>query len=135
MIVLDVVTGGLLSAALFFFVSRTVGLLRFPDLYSRLHALTKADNVGLGLTVLALMLQAESGSEIFKLGLIWVLVLAASAMVCFLIGNEAYRRGMKPWTNLHAGSNGRESAPSELGKLLEPTHVGRTDETKGRISP
>ena len=51
-----------------------------------------------GETELALMLQAESGAEIFKLGLIWVLVLAASATVCFLIGNEAYRRGQKPWT-------------------------------------
>jgi multicomponent Na+:H+ antiporter subunit G len=135
MIVLEVLTGVLLAAALFFFVSGTVGLLRFPDIYSRLHALTKADNVGLGLTVLALMLQAESGSEVFKLGLIWVLVLAASATVCFLIGNEAYRRGVKPWTHLHAGGSGRESAPVELGKLLEPTHVGCYDGTKGRTSP
>ena len=98
MMVLNVLTGVLLAAALFFFVSGTVGLLRFPDIYSRLHALTKADNVGLGLTVLALMIQAESWSEVFKLGLIWVMVLAASATVCFLIGNEAYRRGVKPWT-------------------------------------
>jgi multicomponent Na+:H+ antiporter subunit G len=126
MIVLDILTGLLLTAAVFFFVAGTVGLLRFPDLYSRLHALTKADNVGLGLTVLALMLQAESGAELFKLGLIWVLVLAASATVCFLIGNEAYRRGVKPWTNLHAGSSGRESAPTEHGKLLAPAHGGRT---------
>lgn len=98
MIVLDVITGVLLVAALFFFIAGTVGLLRFPDLYSRLHALTKADNVGLGLTVLAMMLQAQSWSEVFKLGLIWVLVLAASATICFLIGNEAHRRGVKPWT-------------------------------------
>jgi len=98
MILLDVLTGVLLVAALFFFIAGTVGLLRFPDLYSRLHALTKADNVGLGLTVLAMMLQAQSWSEVFKLGLIWVLVLAASATICFLIGNEAHRRGVKPWT-------------------------------------
>ncbi len=98
MIVLDILTGGLLLAALFFFVAGTAGLLRFPDLYSRLHALTKADNIGLGLTVLALMLQADSWPEVFKLGLIWVLVLVASTTVCFLIGNEAYRRGVKPWT-------------------------------------
>ncbi|HOW65318.1 MAG TPA: monovalent cation/H(+) antiporter subunit G [Candidatus Paceibacterota bacterium] len=96
--ILDLLTGLLLVAGLFFFVAGTVGLLRFPDLYSRLHALTKADNVGLGLTVLALMFQAESWPEVFKLGLIWLMVLAASATVCFLIGNEAYRRGMKPWT-------------------------------------
>jgi multicomponent Na+:H+ antiporter subunit G len=97
-IAIDVLTALLLTAALFFFVAGTVGLLRFPDLYSRLHALTKADNVGLGLTVLALMLQAEDWPEVFKLGLIWVMVLAASATVCFLIGNEAYRRGVRPWT-------------------------------------
>jgi multicomponent Na+:H+ antiporter subunit G len=96
--VLDILSALLLVTALFFFVAGTVALLRFPDLYSRLHALTKADNVGLGLTVLALMLQAESWSEVFKLGLIWVMVLTASATVCFLIGNEAYRRGVKPWT-------------------------------------
>ena len=48
---LDVLTALLLAAALFFFVAGTIGLLRFPDLYSRLHALTKADNAGLGLTV------------------------------------------------------------------------------------
>jgi len=95
---LDVITGLLIAAALFFFIGGTVGLMRFPDLYSRLHALTKADNLGLGLTVLALMLQAESWLEILKLALIWAMVLAASATVCFLIGNEAYRRGVKPWT-------------------------------------
>jgi multicomponent Na+:H+ antiporter subunit G len=98
MIVLDILTGVLLIAALFFFAAGTVGLLRFPDLYSRLHALTKADNLGLGLAVLGLMLQANSWPEVFKLGLIWVMVLVASTTLCFLIGNEAYRRGVKPWT-------------------------------------
>jgi len=129
MIVLDVLTGVLLVAALFFFVAGTVGLLRFPDLYSRLHALTKADNVGLGLTVLALMLRAESGSEVFKLSLIWVLVLAASATVCFLIGNEAYRRGQKPWMSPLYGSSLRKEAPTSA--LNEP-HVGGSDESKAR---
>jgi len=44
------------SAGAFFFLAGTVGLLRFPDALSRLHALTKADNLGLGL-VLGLMFQ------------------------------------------------------------------------------
>ena len=43
-----------------FFLAGTLGLVRFPDVYTRLHALTKADNLGLGLIVLGLMLQAES---------------------------------------------------------------------------
>ena len=95
---LDLLTGILLLAGMGFFIAGTVGLVRFPDLYTRLHALTKADNVGLGLTVAALMLQAEDWSEVLKLGLIWVSILAASATVCFLIGSEALRRGVKPWT-------------------------------------
>lgn len=95
---LDYLKFALLAVALLFFVAGTVGLLRFPDLYCRLHALTKADNVGLGFLVLALMLDARSWQEVFKLGLIWVMVLAASTTVCFLIANEARRRGRQPWS-------------------------------------
>ncbi|MBE0541857.1 MAG: monovalent cation/H(+) antiporter subunit G [Verrucomicrobia bacterium] len=95
---LDYLKFALLAVALFFFIAGTVGLLRFPDLYCRLHALTKADNVGLGFLVLALMLDAASWQEVFKLGLIWVMVLAASTTVCFLIANEARRRGRSPLT-------------------------------------
>lgn len=94
----EYLSAGLLAAALLFFIAGTVGLFRFPDLYSRLHALTKADNVGLGLTVLAVMLQAESWQTIVKLALIWVMVSVASANVCILIANESLRRGEKPWT-------------------------------------
>jgi len=43
-----------LSAGVFFSLVGTVGLLRFPDTLTRLHALTKADNLGLGLVVLGL---------------------------------------------------------------------------------
>jgi multicomponent Na+:H+ antiporter subunit G len=95
---LDLMSALLLLAALFFFVSGTLGLLRFPDVYCRLHALTKADNLGLGLTVLALMIQAGTWSEVFKLAGIWVMVLVASASVCCLVANEADRRGQKPWS-------------------------------------
>ena len=46
---LDGLTILAVSAGAFFFLAGTVGLLRFPDALSRLHALTKADNLGLGL--------------------------------------------------------------------------------------
>jgi multicomponent Na+:H+ antiporter subunit G len=90
----DLLTLLLLVAALFFFTAGTIGLVRLPDLHSRLHALTKADNVGLGFTVLALMLQADGWATVFKLGLIWMLVLASGATVCFLIASRA--RGQEP---------------------------------------
>jgi multicomponent Na+:H+ antiporter subunit G len=80
-----------------FFLAGTVGLLRFPDVYSRLHALTKADNVGLGLIVLGLALQAESLAGAAKLLLIWLLVMLASATACHLIARSSLERGIEPW--------------------------------------
>ena len=87
----------LLLAGAGFFLAGTVGLLRFPDVYTRLHALTKADNVGLGLVVAGLMLQAESWAATGKLLLIWLLVLLASASVAHLVARTALRKGIRPW--------------------------------------
>lgn len=87
----------LLIAGAGFFLAGTVGLLRFPDVYTRLHALTKADNVGLGLMVAGLALQAESWAAVGKLVLVWLLVVLASASACHLVARTALRRGIRPW--------------------------------------
>jgi multicomponent Na+:H+ antiporter subunit G len=81
-------------AGAFFFFSGTVGLLRFPDPLTRLHALTKADNLALGLVVIGLMPRAESTLSAFKLIVIWILVLLSGASTAQLIG-RALRRGRK----------------------------------------
>jgi multicomponent Na+:H+ antiporter subunit G len=94
----DLVSAGLLLLGGFFFLAGTVGLLRFPDVYTRLHALTKADNLGLGLVVAGLAVQAESWAAVGKLALIWLLVLVASAFACHLVARTAWRRGIPPWS-------------------------------------
>lgn len=86
----------LITGALFF-LAGSIGLLRLPDLYSRLHALTKADNTGLGFIILGLAFQAESWLEILKLALIWLLVLFASASSSFLIAGNASGKGAPFW--------------------------------------
>jgi len=90
---LDIVTITAVSAGAFFFLAGTVGLLRFPDTLTRLHALTKADNVGLGLVVLGLLPQAGSLRGGFKLICVWLLVLAAGATVSQLIARAALASG------------------------------------------
>jgi multicomponent Na+:H+ antiporter subunit G len=80
-----------------FFFAGTLGLLRFPDVYSRLHALAKADNLGLGCVLAGLALQADSLAAALKLLLIWPLVLAASAGVGFAIARRAHALGIHPW--------------------------------------
>ncbi len=87
---LDLWTIVAISAGGLFFLAGTVGLLRFPDSLTRLHALTKADNLGLGLVVLGLLAQVESVLGGVKLLLIWGLVMWASAAVSQLIARTAY---------------------------------------------
>jgi len=86
---LDLVTIAAVSAGAFFFLAGTVGLLRFPDTLTRLHALTKADNLGLGLVVLGLLPHAGSVRIAFKLVCIWLLVLLAGATISQLIARAA----------------------------------------------
>ena len=76
-----------------FFLAGTMGLLRFPDALTRLHALTKADNLGLGLIVLGLLPRAGSMGDGLKLLLIWFLALFASAVSSQLIARVARARG------------------------------------------
>jgi multicomponent Na+:H+ antiporter subunit G len=93
---LEVLSTVMLAASLFFFSAGTIGLVRLPDPLSRLHALTKADNVGLGFVVLAVGLQAPSWPAAFKLLLIWLLVLAAATNVAFLIAGRVGREDAPP---------------------------------------
>jgi len=89
---LDLFTVGAISAGLFFFLAGTVGLLRFPDTLTRLHALTKADNLGFGLIVIGLLPQSPDLRSALKLIAIWLLVQLASATSSQLIAQFA-RKG------------------------------------------
>ncbi|MGD9066960.1 MAG: monovalent cation/H(+) antiporter subunit G, partial [Desulfobacterales bacterium] len=79
----------MLLLAIPFFWGGSLGLLRFPDIYTRLHALTKADNLGLGLVVAGSILMAKEWTVAVKLLLIWLAVLVASTISCYLIANAA----------------------------------------------
>lgn len=79
----------LIFTGLFFFLSGSVGLLRLPDLFCRLHALAKADNLGLAFISLGVMLIEASLLGSLKLLLIWILVMAASSVSSHLISRHA----------------------------------------------
>ena len=91
-----------------FFLAGTLGLLRFPDTLTRLHALTKADNLGLGLVVLGLLPQVSSPLGWLGLIAVWLLALLAGATVGQLLagavrppltppgGTPVRRRGPPP---------------------------------------
>jgi len=89
---LDLFTIVAVCAGAFFFLAGTAGLLRFPDTFTRLHALTKADNLGLALVVLGLLPHARGVLAGLKLAFVWLLVLLAGAVASQLIARVARRR-------------------------------------------
>jgi multicomponent Na+:H+ antiporter subunit G len=78
-------------SGLFFFLSGSIGLLRLPDLFTRLHALAKADNVGLALVALGVIMLEPAVVNDIKIVVIWLLVMAASAISSHLVARHALR--------------------------------------------
>ena len=87
----------LITIGLIFFIAGSIGLLRLPDIYSRLHALTKADNIGLGMMILGIIIISGDLLTSLKLILVWLLVLASSAASAHLIAQRARRRERGLW--------------------------------------
>jgi multicomponent Na+:H+ antiporter subunit G len=95
---LEVFSLAAIAAGCMFFIAGSVGMLRLPDVFTRLHAATKADNVGLGLVILGLLFQVDSVWTGLKLILIWLLVLLSSSTACHLIAQAALRAGTPLWS-------------------------------------
>lgn len=94
---LDVLAVLLLLGGVAFFIAGTVGFYRFPDVFTRLHTLPKADALGVGLIAIGLALLADSVVSALKLLLAWQLLLAASVVGSHVIAHTALKEGLKPW--------------------------------------
>ena len=117
--ILDVFSVVLAMAGCAFFGAGTVGLLRFPDLNNRLHALVKADNLGLGLVLAALALQSSAAVAV-KLVLIWLLALLAAATSSYLLADRSEVTGVSAMTE--------ESKADDDGAAPGGDRAGRDDE-------
>ena len=85
MMIKEIITVIFLIAGCFFFLAGTLGVIRFPDLFSRLHALTKADNLGLGFIAAGMAVYIGSPWAALKIFSIWLFTLLASSTSCYLI--------------------------------------------------
>ena len=89
---------------LLFFFAATVGLLRFPDFYSRMHAAGKGDTLSSLLILLALMLYNFHEVNLanllvaIKIILIVVFIFMASPTATHAITDAGFESGAKPWT-------------------------------------
>ncbi len=94
-LIIDIISVICLLGGLFFLFVGTVGLLRLPDVYNRLHATTKCDTLGAGLLLLSLALQSSATVGV-RLGLLIIFILITNPTAAHVIARSAYKTGRKP---------------------------------------
>jgi multicomponent Na+:H+ antiporter subunit G len=92
-LIADVVGAVLLLLGALLCFAAAVGLLRFPDVLSRMHAATKPQTLGLLLLVGGLALELRQPKILGMLFVIAVLQLLTAPVAAHMVGRSAYRTG------------------------------------------
>lgn len=98
--ILDVVGAVLLLAGVSLTVVAGVGLVRFPDVFSRMHAATKPATLGLLLVCVGAALVMDDGSDRAKLLLVAAFQFVTAPVAAHMIGRAAYGAGIGTLDNL-----------------------------------
>ena len=93
---LDVLSWIFITAGSFFIVSGAVGILRMPDVYTRLHAASIIDTLGMGLLILGFLLQAGSIFVAVKLVFVFVLFFFVGPVATHATAQAALHAGVYP---------------------------------------
>jgi len=91
-----VVSGLLLIAGAAFALIATIGVLRFPDVYTRMHAASKAGPVGAGLVLIGLAVHAAEFGVVTRALAGVAFLLLTSPLSAHLLARAAYLSGEKP---------------------------------------
>ncbi|MEM0943290.1 MAG: monovalent cation/H(+) antiporter subunit G [Pseudomonadota bacterium] len=94
--VLNVLSFGLLAAGAIFYVISAVGMNRMPDVFTRMHAVSVGDTLGVGLMIVGMVLQAGFSLVTVKLLLILGIVLFIGAVSSHALARAALHDGEKP---------------------------------------
>jgi len=92
-----IVAGILIAMGCFFVVVASIGLLRFPDFYSRIHPAGKADTLGKVLIMLGLTVYEGFSIASVKLLIVVAFVFIANPTAIHSLAKAAYVAGLKPW--------------------------------------
>lgn len=93
---LSLLSSLLLALGAFMCLSGAVGMLRFPDFYSRMHAASLTDTLGAALILLGLMLLSPDLLVLAKLVTILLLGLLIGPTTGHVLAKAALRNGVKP---------------------------------------
>jgi multicomponent Na+:H+ antiporter subunit G len=86
----------LVSGAMFIFIA-ALGVLRMPELFSRMHSSTKAGTLGLGLIMLAVATYFQESSITIRAAALVVFIILTAPVSAHVIARAAYLSGVRLW--------------------------------------
>lgn len=92
-----------IGLGLAFMVITALGLLRLPDFFARVHAVSKTETLGITLVLIGLILHEGATLVSLKIGLILVFVAIANPVGAHLLSRAALRNGLMPWRRGNSG--------------------------------
>ena len=96
----------LIGVGLFLMAVTVIGLIRLPDFYTRTHAVSKTDTLGIGLVLVGLALHEGVTLVSLKIVLGLLFIFIANPVAAHLLTRSALQVGIMPWTR-------RDSAPEQ----------------------
>ncbi len=111
-LILEIASGLCLLLGSFLCLSGGVGILRFPDFFTRMHAVGVTDTLGAGMILIGLMLQNPAGLVLLKLMMILLFTLFINPTASHALAKAALRNNMQP--ELDDSTNQGGDKPSKL---------------------
>lgn len=103
-------------AGLFFVLAGTLGVLRLPDFYTRLHAAGMTDTLGAEMILLGLIIQSGFTLLSLKLLLVAFFLLMTSPTATHAVANAAYQAGLKPLLGKYKAPSAGDIGQKNSGK-------------------
>lgn len=108
----------LMLAGTFFVLVASIGLLRLPDPYTRLYAVTKASTVGIGLIMFSVMIFYSDAPVVTRAVTVLVFVALTSPISGHMLGRAAYDGDVALWEG---------TVVDELGEYLQSRTIQDSD--------
>lgn len=96
-IVFELASLVLLGLGVFFLMVGSIGLIRLPDFYTRIHTAAKSDTLGLGLAVIGLAIHQGLTITTGKLLVVAVFVAVTNPVGIHALARAAHITGLQPW--------------------------------------
>ena len=96
---MEIASAGFLLLGSFLCLSGGLGLIRFPDFYTRMHAVGVTDTLAASLILLGLCFQSTDSLVVIKLVFIMLMTLFINPSASHALAKAALGNGLKPWVN------------------------------------